>query len=125
MLKYLSELIADTAMYAVGSSSDILCHLVQQLENGHAEWGDDGKKLKCMCALVWNSMHCSTSHKAQPSVQPWQKPGTDVMAKPGTKACAAFTNGKCVTQADHTKDLHLLLDLRMQGMHSSGVLLSS
>ena len=59
--------------------------------------------------LVWNH---STTHKAQPSAQPRQKPRKDATrklapAKPGTKAYMASNTSECETQADHPKELHI------------------
>ena len=66
MLNHLSELMANATIYGwepVGA-----CHavLLQQLENGHVDWGDEGKKLAFKDALVWNAMHCSACHQTQP-----------------------------------------------------------
>ena len=112
MLKHHSELMADAAVYGWESVRAFHAIWLQQLENSCAEWGDEGKKLKFRHAFVWNTMHLSTSHEAQPSAQPRQKLGKDaasksVMANPGTKACVASNASECETQADHPKQSHV------------------
>ena len=52
MLKYLSELMADAAVYALESVQAYHAGLLQQLENGCANWGDETKKLKLRCSMV-------------------------------------------------------------------------
>ena len=112
MIKHLSELIADAAVYGWEPVQVFHAVWLQQLENGCADWGDEAKKPEFRCMLMWNPMHRSAPHKAQPSAQPQQKPGKDAtgrpfMAKPRMKACVVLNTGKCITHADHPKELHI------------------
>ena len=96
MLKPFHELVADAEIYAAR---------LQQLENGWLT-GEFRR------GLIWNLIHWSSSFKAPPMAAPHQKSEKEassnpMLAKLGTKACAAYNSGKCVSQADHLKELHI------------------
>ena len=112
LLNHLSELMANSAIYRWEPVWTLHAIWVQQLENNHADWGNEAKKLEFRHTIVCNPVYQGTRHKAQPIAQPQQRPEKDVtgrmaMANPGTKACAAFNIGKCTMQADHPKELHI------------------
>ena len=110
MLKHLSELIADAAIYGWESVLAFYAVWLQQLENGRADWGDEAKKLEFQRALVWNKAiegHTTKTFKTQPTGNTLQKVGKEATgrpttAKPGTKACAPYNAGsamhKLITQ---------------------------
>ena len=52
MFKHLSELMADAAIYGWELEQVFHAFWLQQLENGHVEWGDEAKKLEFRRALV-------------------------------------------------------------------------
>ena len=54
MLKHLSDLMADAAIYGWESVRAFHAVWLQQLENGRVDWGDEDKKLEFWRALVWN-----------------------------------------------------------------------
>ena len=68
MLKHLSELVADAAIYRWEPVRVYHAVWLQQLENGHADWDDKAKKLKFRHELVWGTL-CITALLTSPSPQ--------------------------------------------------------
>ena len=57
MLMHHCELMVDATIYSWEPVQAFHAIWLQQLENGHAEWGDEVKKLEFRRALVWNPVH--------------------------------------------------------------------
>ena len=115
MLKHFSGLMADAAIYGWESMRAFHAVGLQQLENGHTDWGDEDKKLEFWKALMWNKsreVHTTKACKSFPAANTHQKTGIEATgrpttAKPGTKACAPYNAGNCNAQAEHPMHLHI------------------
>ena len=103
MLKHLSELMKDAAIYGWESVWAFHAVWLKQLENRCADWWDETKKLEFQRALVWNKAiegHTTKAFKSSLAANTRQKAGKEATGRPttaksGSKAYALFSAGKC------------------------------
>ena len=111
MLKHLRELMADVEICWCEPVRAFHGVWVPQLENGSGDWGDEEMKVE-----LRTSYGAQFTEATLASLSPWRPLGKRQArrlatswcpAKPGTEACTAYNLGKCMSQDDHPRGLHI------------------
>ena len=111
MVTHFEELMCDAQLYGWQRVRAFHGVWLNQLEQGRATWQDE-EKLRFRCAIVWHPATSSsaTSSATRPSGG-WKTHKAEseynAPARPGTKACEAYNEGRCNNGAAHPDQLHI------------------